>query len=404
MAKILISPLGTGPISKNGNLVRQYNKATYKISDGKQYNASFISAVLKEHYQIDHIIFIGTVKSMWEEVYRHYKNLDNSGDDYYWNLAENIESLNHSSPLNSIDLTTLEQTLSERSKCILIKYGLNEDELKENLNIIVPKIQDIIQPGDEVYFDITHSFRSLSVYIFLILMLLRDIKEVKIGKIFYGMLEVQKELGYAPIVDLSYLLKIVELIKAAYEFQKFGSGFLLSELLQSTDQDLAKTIHTLSKAISLNYSQEIIDTSNQLFKQTKNIPSPYSYFVPDVVNSFTKKINTQKTRSHKEYELANWHCEKKNYSSAYILLTECLVTYVCEKENLNPSKKDDRETAKNKILNNDPNYENMQNLFHQISNIRNKVAHNLSRGNSQDLQDAWNKLRNYLTEVHKLLN
>ncbi len=403
MEKILISPIGTGSKVQN----RQYQKATYKI-DGKDYEKSFISSVLKEHFQMNHIIFIGTVKSMWEEVYRYFKNLDDSRDNYnddnynyYWDLAAKIDSLNYSSPLDSIDLSQLEQSISNRSKCILIKYGLDEEELKENLKIIVNTIQTTIQDGDEVYFDITHSFRSLSLYIFLVLMFLRDIKKVKIGKIFYGMLEARNELEYAPIVDLSYLLNIVELIKAAYEFQNFGNGFLLSQLLQSTDQNLAKEINDLSKAISLNYTQEIIDISSKLNNQ--NFPEPYSYFVPELVNSFTKKINTKKTRSHQEYELAKWHYQNKNYSSAYILLTECMVTYVCEQDKLNPSRKLDRDTAKDKIIN-ESKYTEIKKLFQEISNIRNNVAHNLSSGNLQELQSAWDKLKNYLTEVHKLLN
>ncbi len=71
MAKILISPIGTGGLSKDNTSAREYRKTNYKI-DEKVYERSFVSSALKDHLGIDHILFIGTVKSMWEEVYRFY--------------------------------------------------------------------------------------------------------------------------------------------------------------------------------------------------------------------------------------------------------------------------------------------------------------------------------------------
>ena len=100
MAKILISPIGTGSLNFNNKSAREYRTANYRLEE-KDYHKSFISSVLYEHLDLDGIIFIGTVKSMWEEVYRVFceeKNID-LDEDYYFQLSEQIEKLNHKSDL-----------------------------------------------------------------------------------------------------------------------------------------------------------------------------------------------------------------------------------------------------------------------------------------------------------------
>jgi len=73
VAKILISPLGTGPAENNDISKREYTEAEYKFQDsGKTYKTSFIAAALSDHLQVDKLYLIGTSKSMWEEVYRYF--------------------------------------------------------------------------------------------------------------------------------------------------------------------------------------------------------------------------------------------------------------------------------------------------------------------------------------------
>jgi CRISPR-associated Csx2 family protein len=210
MAKILISSIGVGGRFKNtNNPDREYRKTCYKIQDTSYPESTFMAAVLYEHFNLDGIIFIGTVKSMWEEVYRffcHNKSL-NENDDYWYNLATKIDSLTYESELNAIELSPLEEILGKYSKCILTKYGLNESELWLNFDKIL-EIVDFLQPGDEIYIDITHSFRSLSLFLFLTVTFLQDLvseKNITIAGVYYGMLDVTSELKYTPVVDLKPL-------------------------------------------------------------------------------------------------------------------------------------------------------------------------------------------------------
>jgi CRISPR-associated Csx2 family protein len=197
MAKILISSVGVGGRFKNQHISdREYQDACYKIGDTPYPQSRFIASVLYEHFQLDGIIFIGTVRSMWEEVYRFFceSNAVQKDDEYWLDLACKIDNLTHDSELNSIDLSPIEKILGERSKCILIKYGLDQDELWENFDRIF-QIVELLQPGDEIYIDITHSFRSLSLFLFLTITFIRDLaseKQIKIAGVYYGMLDVSR--------------------------------------------------------------------------------------------------------------------------------------------------------------------------------------------------------------------
>jgi hypothetical protein len=72
MAKILISSLGAGrPTGANEDSVREYRTAKYKI-ENQEYEDSFVASALDRHLKLDGIIFIGTIKSIWEEVYRSF--------------------------------------------------------------------------------------------------------------------------------------------------------------------------------------------------------------------------------------------------------------------------------------------------------------------------------------------
>ena len=97
MAKILISSLGAGSVTGvTENSIRKYRTTTYRI-DGKDYQDSFVASVLYKHLKLDGIIFIGTVKSIWEEVYSFFyqerynlsldsKELDGKELEYYFYL------------------------------------------------------------------------------------------------------------------------------------------------------------------------------------------------------------------------------------------------------------------------------------------------------------------------------
>lgn len=394
--KVLISFLGTGGLDKNNTAERTYRKAKYKI-DEVEYETSFIAAALSKHLQIDTFIFIGTMKSMWEEVYKHFSEKE---DDYFWRLVEYSETASFQSDIDESLFEDLEKILGNDSKIIPIKYGLNEKELSYNLSVIT-KIENLLKEGDDLYVDITHSFRSLSIFLMTALIYLRDVssKKLYLKGIFYGMLDVINELNYAPIVDLSIVSNTMEWIKGAYTFDSFGNAELITKLL-GEQNEVSKKLNNFSKAVSINYASTI---KNQIenFKKLKldDLELPASLIVPQIVNDFIDNFKNAQTDSQFQIELADWYAKKHIYSSSYIVLAEAIITYVCEQDrNLKNdiSDKNNRTKAKSFIIEN--NYDNINdnNYFITINSIRNDIGHaTIDKRNSmlQDITDLPNRIK-----------
>ena len=158
MAKVLISALGA-------NAKREYRKANYLIEENT-YEEPFIGVALTKHYKIDKNIIIGTSKSLWEEYYKVYAEYLNKeyDEDFYLHLAEKIEE----NSISEEDLTILNKNLNKTHYGVLIEDGMNNNELMKNFEILM-KITEKLDSGDELYIDITHSFRSISLYMFIIM-------------------------------------------------------------------------------------------------------------------------------------------------------------------------------------------------------------------------------------------
>ncbi|MBE9040262.1 TIGR02221 family CRISPR-associated protein [Oscillatoriales cyanobacterium LEGE 11467] len=381
MAKILISSLGAGPLDRQNASERDYLKAKYRMNDGREYEENFIASVLHKHLEIDSIILIGTVKSMWERVYEvfHQENDSDSKNEEWMKLAEQIEKLDRNSSLDSLDLTPVEKVLGDRSKCLLIKYGLNEAELQENLDRIL-NIVDDLQEGDELYIDITHSFRSLSVFLLLVLIFLNDLeqeKKIKIKGVFYGMLDVRSELGYAPVVNLQSLFDLTQWIKGAYSLKNFGNGYLISQLLKEQGETkLADDINRLSEAININYLPTIRQRSSDLNAslRTRGMSSPFKY-LRTILEKFTQQFSRRNEReSDFQLRLAGWYFENKRYATGYITLTEAIITYVCELNGKDIRFRDDRYEMKDLLFQEHYNTE-LARIFRQVNQIRKGIAH-----------------------------
>jgi CRISPR-associated Csx2 family protein len=249
MSKVLISSLGAGALNNKSISSREYRAAVYKFEGSDQeYKTSFVTTALSEHLQVDKIYLVGTSKSMWEEVYRYFSLVSSQEfDGGYWaDLGEKVESFRSGDPkLDEGDIENVNKAIdgylkylrgsaAGGSHCYIIDYGLNESELWKNFDVIM-RIGDNLEENDEIYFDITHSFRSIPLFNYLMLDLMRILKlnsDFKLSGLFYGMLDVSREFGYAPIVDLSPLYNITLWARGAYNFINYGNGYLFARFNQ----------------------------------------------------------------------------------------------------------------------------------------------------------------------------
>lgn len=427
MGKVLISGLGVGPVEKD-KPERKYSRACYQFLDHQEvYETPFVAAALSKYLKVDRIIFIGTGKSMWEEVYRYFSSESGSHvDDNYWiQLAEMVDGfqVNETSIKEdflcgvneAIDayLKYLHPGAAGGSQCYFIDYGLNNEELWNNFDTFM-KIAGTLEYGDEIYLDITHSFRSIPLFMYLMLDFIRTLnnKKIKLSGIYYGMLEAKKDFGgIAPVVDLGPLFKISEWVKGVYDFVNYGNGYLIAELVD--DQQIAEKIQNVSELININYlkdlKREVDSLDYHLKEKLPNMPV-LNYIFPHF-EDFTSRFRGISSNGEFQFQLARWYFENNRYSSGYVCLAESILTRILEiyrdagaKINLTIS---ERDIAK-KLINGQFKFEvpgtslrQLYDVFYDITGIRNRIAHAGFTGKSSFQEDI-KKVPSHVKAVEKL--
>ena len=384
--KVLISFLGTGPLEPKEK--RTYKTVRYSL-DGKNLgDFPFVSAALKKYYQIDKVLLIGTAHSMWEEVYRWYN--EESGlafDENVWlEIAEACEKANYKSDLFIPHQDNVEKAIGKESKVILIKYGINEQEIMENTNIILG-LQQYLNSGDSLIVDITHSFRSLPMFMMNLLIYLRNVsrKKISISHIHYGMLEMSKEIGFAPIIDLKTMMDVNDWITGAYSFSEFGNAYKISDLIETEDKSVSTLLHEFSNLMNLNHLFAI-QTISQRLGAVKN--KRYKTSVPEltinpIVESFINEFDV-KGGKHSLFQLkvARWQLDHRKYAQAMLTVQESMITFVCEQNKLAWDEFDNRELAKKALK----NYLEarklkceweLKQIYKRLRPLRNSTAHSI---------------------------
>lgn len=318
---------------------------------------------------------------MWEEVYRFYgeKNGKEVDEQVYCDLAEYCEDAKSDTPLCIPHKERVEQSLGKSAHVVLIKYGVTEEEINENTNIVL-KIHDYLSTGDELIVDVTHSFRSLPLMIMNLLIYINNVsaKHVAISHIYYSMIEMSKEYGYAPVVDLKKILELNNWIMGANSFKKYGNADLIASLLNGVDSDASNKIKHFSDVMLLNHLFAISKETQSLqvlLKREFSSQLP-ELIVKPVVKDFVKRFqNTEKSPALFQFKLAEWQYNHMNYAAALISLQESILTYACLITKHNCEDKDERNLVKDKIFKQAPLSEELKRVYSEITAMRNVVAH-----------------------------
>ena len=330
MAKVLISFLGTGSLEKGKSEIdmrsaREYRKACYHLGERNLGEFPFVAAALSSAHQVDKVILIGTVHSMWEEVYRYFseKNGREIDEHAYLSVAEYCESANADSPLELPYKSEIENAVGN-AKIEIIRYGVTEEEISENISIIL-KLSGQFSSGDEVIVDITHSFRSLPMLIMNLLIYMKNVgrKKINISHIYYGMLEIAREKGYAPIIDLRKISELSDWITGAYSFSQYGNAYKVAELLQDTDSSMSSRLKKFSDELNLNHLDALEkEVSNLRAMKNNAYASPLAEMVvKPVVDDFLSSFGVVKdNHALFQFRIASWQFEHKNYGSSLLSL------------------------------------------------------------------------------------
>ncbi|PHI12461.1 TIGR02221 family CRISPR-associated protein [Fusobacterium polymorphum] len=420
--KVLIAGIGGGKNKETGT----YRVANYKIENKIYEQRSFITSALEEHYGIDKTIFIGTTGSMWDNLYEFYskKFQKDYDENYHLDLMAIIDNATMDTNIDSLNLSKFNETFNDKIVAIVTKYGMNELEIFENFNLII-KLQDELEDGDEVYLDITHSFRSNAFWMFLVMNYLTDVqdKNITVKAISYGMLEAQKD-GVAPVVDLNAFYKILQWIKGANNLKNYGNSYLIEENIEN--EKLSKKLKNFSDALNMNYIGSLRQSINSLKKledDIDNLEGPAKLIIPKVIKDFMDRFASEDKDYLFQAKLAKWHFEQKRYAMAYININESIIGFILDTLELplltGDRKKDENKLAKdwlNMIIsrheNNKtyPNFkvdkDNMElyeyiKIFEHSRRVRNEIAHSIG-GKDSAVNDI-DSLKKYCDKIIDLL-
>lgn len=348
MAKVLISFLGTGVLVKD-NSTRRYLTAKYSFNR-TTLESSFVSKVLYDSLGIDKMILIGSTHSMWEEVYEVFAKDEHSRvtfDKKKWEkICDACDKSTNASKLAIPHQEAIEEAIGGGSHVVLVKYGIKADEIKQNSEIILG-LESLLNENDELYVDITHSFRSLPLYVMNLLVYLRNVspKRIKIKGIYYGMLEARREFNdIAPIVELSDILNVNDWISGAYSFMQFGNAYKIASLIPAQYKNVSDTLREFSDIENLNHLVALYDQYQKLQRLTKenqNWPRIMQMIIPQVVGRYTKTIEPKTSANHNktsanhktsdfQFNIAKWQLGRYNFLAAITALVEAIVTRCCE--------------------------------------------------------------------------
>jgi CRISPR-associated DxTHG motif protein len=331
-------------------------------------------------------------------LYKYFAELSNIYDESLYAQISAIVEGNHIDEINTLKLDTLltsiDSLLGGTSRCLIIPSGETRKEQIEIFHKIASSLEELVTENSNIVLDITHSFRSLPLFTMSVFNYLTEVRHntIRLDKIVYGRLE------DGMIIDVTAAAEFNTWTKAAHAFSEYGKGELLANLLPENE---GKAVQSFSDALSLNYVNDITKQIGKLEELLETFDNEIGFLiVPKVIESFINRLkSTVNEASAFQYQLALWHFENKNYNSSYLLLTEGLITKICELENTNWKNKDDRTAAK-QLLFSCPNYSKFNRFYHQINQIRNELVHanEQSLGTSTDLIHKLKKCLNEFSQ------
>lgn len=313
--RVFISFLGTS----------NYSKCKYNINGNISEPVRFVQEALVKHYCTDWTaqdrVFIFCTSQAKE------KNWDAAGDK---GLRCRLAALNLPVPVEEVD----------------IKAGFSENEIWEIFSTVYKKLK----PGDEIYFDVTHAFRSIPIFSIVLFNYSKFMKGTRLVTIHYGAFEASKEeaskeeaskVKVAPVIDLTNIARLQEYNQIASSLKDFGKVKKLIDVIgneQDMEADgavsqLGRSISELEECIALVELDNIrkgtfIKNFRRNLVNVQNIPPPIKKIL-DEINKETGDF--VKTKDYKNIEAAiNWTIKHDMLMQTYPLAEEYIILRVKE--------------------------------------------------------------------------
>lgn len=335
--KVFISFLGTN----------NYVQCRYDINGVVSVPVRFVQEALIEHIckdwtEEDRIFIFCTSKE---------KSGENGSNEINWldngqsRITEDSEKIGLQHRLQDLQARIGLKALIEQDD---IEAGFSEEEIWDIFDTVYAKLQS----DDQIYFDVTHAFRSIPLFSIVLFNYSKFMKDTRLISIMYGAFE---KLGpafkvkeqpvderVAPVIDLTNIARLQEYNQVASSLKDFGKVKRLKEAITSeieaspdqTIRDLGNSISELDEYIATIDLKEIkagkfiskFRSNYKNVKRKKLVPGPIGNLL-DELNKETSDFVGED--SYRNIEAAiNWTIKHDMLMQAYPLAEEYVILRV----------------------------------------------------------------------------
>lgn len=257
--------------------------------------------------------------------------------------------------------TVLQRLLENRVQLKAIK-NIPERNTPEDIWWMFQQIDNCLEPGDRVIFDITHSFRSVPILALIAVSYLRVVRQVTIEGLLYGAFEAKNpENNETPTFDLLPIVSLLDWTTATDQFIKTGNGESLASLLHSSNpqtEKLAASIDGISKGLQLLRPMDVMQEAAMLPDHIAEASPIVSQSVPPFTSLLARVekdygnfglenpsdyINHPQASLLRQLKIIEWYAEKGQTVQALSLAREWLPSLLCYHFQLDSLDKKNRE-------------------------------------------------------------
>lgn len=369
--KIFISVLGTG----------YYGACKYVKGGFVSSETRFIQQATLEYLKVCNNWT--TKNSDGEVVDRIYILLTDGAREKNW--SNDITSRTNQKTKQDEPYLGLEQVLTDMNlpcpvETLRIPDGKNEEEMWTIFNTVY----EALKPNDELYFDLTHSYRYLPMLVLVLGNYAKFLKNIKVKHISYGNYEARDTItNKAPLMDILPLTMLQDWTFAAADLIQNGNIKKLQELKednalvpmlrqrgkQNIDRKVAEGsldnyIRSLQNfLLDMKLCQgpnilkgeiinEIVNCHEHIVEEFEGVIAP----IPPIINKIQDSLQgfEQTNILHSEsikngYLSAKWCYDHQLYQQAITILDENITTHFCNHLGLNERNYDQR-NASNALL------------------------------------------------------
>ncbi len=266
--------------------------------------------------------------------------------------------------------TGLKETLQNCNFQFQIKNEdiANGDDEKEIWQIF-QSVFDVLEPEDEVYFDITHAFRSIPMLVMVLINYAKFLKKITVKSITYGNWEARKS-DFSPIIDITSFSTLQDWTSGADIFVNFGNAKRIKEI---SSEKIAEKIQDIMRLFSTVRGGEIVnglafDKLKNEIEKFKKALSEKSIEVPliPLIDYMEKTIADYKGNNVMNGISAIRFCiDNDLIQQAYTLMQEMIISYLLDLENEKYTDKISRIVLSACFQTNKENYKTRLNEFEQ---------------------------------------